>query len=66
MDSLTLKAHNSFQNQNNRKAAHSLAPRLLIFKSQEELLKLNDISLNCSSPKTDLVTIFLNQKIEVL
>ena len=66
MDSLTLKGHNSFQNQNNRKAAYSLALRLLIFKSQEELLKLNDISLSCSSPKTDLVTIFLNQKIEVL
>ena len=40
MDSLTLKRHNSFQNQNDRKAAHSLTPRLLIFKSQEELLKL--------------------------
>ena len=27
MDSLTLKRHNSFQNQNNRKATHSFAPR---------------------------------------
>ena len=33
MDSLTLKRHNSFQNQNNRKAMDSFTPRPLIFKS---------------------------------
>ena len=38
MDSLTLKRHNSFQNQNNRKATHSFAPRPLIFKLQQEVL----------------------------
>ena len=32
MDSLTLKRHNSFQNQNNRKAMDSFTPRPLIFK----------------------------------
>ena len=31
---LDLKRHNSFQNQNNRKATHRFAPRLLIFKLQ--------------------------------
>ena len=31
MDTLTLKRHNSFQNENNRKATHSFAPRPLIF-----------------------------------
>ena len=43
MDYLTLKRHNFFQNQNNRKAAHSFASRPLIFKLQQEVLKLNDI-----------------------
>ena len=33
MDSLTLKRHNYFQNQNNRKAVHGFAPWALIFKS---------------------------------
>ena len=35
VDSLTLKRHNSFQNYKNRKAAHSFATRLLIFKLQQ-------------------------------
>ena len=39
MDSLTLKRYNSFQNENNRKATHSFAPRRLIFKLQQEVLK---------------------------
>ena len=32
MDSLTLKHHTSFQNDNNKKSTHSFAPRRLIFK----------------------------------
>ena len=60
MDSLTLKRHNSFQNLNNRKATHSFAPRPLIFKFQEEVLKLNNIYVSWSSSKIDLVTNFLN------
>ena len=54
MDSLTLK-HNYFQNENNRKATHSFAPRPLIFKLQQEVLKFNDICVSWSSRKTDLV-----------
>ena len=52
------KRHNSFQNEINRKATHNFAPRLLIFKLQQEVLKFNDVSW--SFPKTDLVTRFLN------
>ena len=36
MVSLTLKRHNFFQNKSNRKATYSFAPRLLIFKLQQE------------------------------
>ena len=60
MDSLTLKRHNSFQNQNNRKATHSFAPRLLIFKLQQEVFEFSDICVSWSSAKTDLETNFLN------
>ena len=60
MDSLTLKRHNSFQNKNNRKATHSFAPRPLIFKLQQEVLKFSDICMGWSSPKTDLEANFLN------
>ena len=60
MDSLTLGRHNSFQNENNRKATHSFAPRSLIFKLQKEVLKFNDICVSWNSPKIDLLTIFLN------
>ena len=59
MRSLSLRGHNSFRNENNRKATHSLAPRPLIFKLQEKVLKFNDISV---SWKTDMVTNFLNLK----
>ena len=59
MDSLTLK-HNYFQNENNRKATHSFAPRPLIFKLQQEVLKFNDICVSWGSPKTDQVINFLN------
>ena len=60
MDSLILKRHNSSQNWNDRKATHVFAPRLLIFKLQQEVLKLNDICVSSSSPKTDLEKNFLN------
>ena len=60
MDSLILKGHKSFQNKNSRKATHSFAPRSLIFKLQQEVLKFNDIELELS--KTDLVTTFLNSE----
>ena len=60
MDSLTLKRDNSFQNENNRKAIHRFAPRPLIFKLQQAVLKFNDIYVSWSSLKTDLVTSFLN------
>ena len=59
MDSLTLKLHNSFQNYNDRKATHSFAPRPLIFKLQQEVLKFNDICVSWSSTKTDLERNFL-------
>ena len=55
MDSLTLKLHDSFQNENNRKATHSFPLRPLTFKLQQEVLKFSDI-----------VTNFQAQKIEVL
>ena len=60
MDSLTLKRHNSFQNQNNRKATHSFAPSALIFKLQLEVWKFNDICESWSTPKSDPVANFLN------
>ena len=52
MDSLTLRRHNSFQNQNNRKATHGFAPTPLTFKLQQEVSKI-------FSPKTDLLKNFL-------
>ena len=60
MDSLTLKRHTSFQNYDNRKVSPTFAPRPLIFKLLQEVLKCNDICMSWSSPKTDLVTNFLN------
>ena len=60
MDTLTLKRHNSFQNENNRKATHSFASRPLILKLQQEVLKFHDICVSWSSPKTDLVANLLN------
>ena len=61
MASLTLK-RNFFQNENNTKATHSFAPRLLIFKLQQEVLKFSDICVSWSSTKTDLEANFLNLK----
>ena len=46
MDSLFLKRHNSFQNQNNKKATRSFAPRPLIFKLQQEVLKFIGICVS--------------------
>ena len=40
MGSLTLKSHNSFQNENNGKAMHSFALSPLIFKLQRENFKI--------------------------
>ena len=60
MDLLTLKGHKSFQNQNNKKLTHSFAPRPLIFKLQQEVLKFNGNFVSWSSPETDLETNFLN------
>ena len=40
MDTLTLKRHNSFQNENNRKATHSFVPIPLLFKLQQEVIKI--------------------------
>ena len=34
---MSLKRHNSFKNENNRKATHSVAPRILIFKLQQKV-----------------------------
>ena len=62
MDSLTLKRHNSFQNYNNRKSTHSFAPRPLIFKLQQDVLKFNGICLSWGSPNTEQETNFLNIK----
>ena len=60
IDSLTLKRHNSFQNENNRKTTHYFSPRPLIFTLQQEVLEFNDICVSWSSAKTDLVTKALN------
>ena len=60
MDSLTLKRHDSFQNQNNRKATQTFASRPLIFKLQQNFLKLNNVCMIWISPITDLVKNILN------
>ena len=62
MNFLTLKRHKPFQIKKNEKATHSFAPRPLIFKLQQEVLKLSDICVSWSSPKTDLLTNFLKLK----
>ena len=60
MDSLTLTGHNSSQNENNRKVTHNFAPRPLIFKLKQEILRFNDICVSWSSPETDQETNLLN------
>ena len=59
MDSLTLKHHNSFQNENKRKARHSFVPNTLVFKFQQ-VLKFNDTRVSLSSSKTDVEMNLLN------
>ena len=39
---------------------HTLYPRPLIFQLEQEVLKLNDICVSWSPPKTDIETNFLN------
>ena len=51
MDCLTLKRHNSFQNENNRKATDSFTPRTLVFKLRQEVLKFSGIFVSWRSPK---------------
>ena len=60
MDSLTLKCHNSFQNENKRKARHSFVPNTLVFKFQQKVLKFNDTRVSLSSSKTDVEMNLLN------
>ena len=43
MSSLTLKCHNSFQNKNNTKTTHRIAPRPLVFKLRQEVQIFNNI-----------------------
>ena len=62
MHRLFVKRYNFFQNCNNWKATHSFAPKTLIFKFQQEVLKFNDIFVSLGSPKTDPETNFLNLK----
>ena len=60
MDSWTLKDHSSFQNENNRKATYAFAPKTLIFKLQQKVLKSYDVYVSWNSPKTDPEVNFLN------
>ena len=48
MNTLTLYRHNSFQNQNNKKATDSFALRRLVFKLQQAGLKFNNIFVSWS------------------
>ena len=47
MDSLTLKRHNFFQIENNKKSTHIFVSRPLIFKLHQEVLK-TPVFLNSS------------------
>ena len=60
MNSLNLKRHNSFHNENNGKTTHRFAPRPLIFKLQPEVLKFNNIFCELELLKTDMVINLLN------
>ena len=60
MESMSLKRHNSFKNENNRKATHSVAPRILIFKLQQKVWKFNGICVSWRILKTDLETNLLS------
>ena len=67
MDSLTLKRQNSFSNENNRKFTYPFAPRPLIFKLQQEVLKVSDICVSWSSPETEVLgtSVFPKNDLEV-
>ena len=58
MEPAALKRQNSFQNENKRRVTHSFAPRPLIFKLQQDVLRLGDICVSWRSRKTDLETNF--------
>ena len=60
MDPLTLKHHNSFQNEYKRKVTHCFALRPLIFKLEQEILKFNNVCVSRGFTKTDMVTNFLS------
>ena len=67
MDCVTLKRHKLFQNKKiKRKATHSFLSRPLIFKLQQKVLNSNNISLCWNSPKSDLMTNFLNLEYQSL
>ena len=51
MNSFILKLHKSFQKENKIKVTRRFSPRLLIFKLQQEVLKLNDIRMRWGTPK---------------
>ena len=59
MNSLNLKRHNSFQNQNNGKVTHNFPPRSLNFKLQQKVLKFNKICVNWRYLEIDLVINYL-------
>ena len=57
---MILKRHNYFQNENNEKVTHIFPPRHLILKLQQEILKLNAMTMReLQLPKTELMAIFL-------
>ena len=62
MDSLTLKRHDSYQNQNNRKATPSFAHRCLFFLVATRSFKIQWYLLELELPKTDLMTIFFKPR----
>ena len=65
MDSLSLKRHNFFQNQNNGKTKQSFAPKPLIFKLQQEVLKFDDICVSWSPAKSTWCQLFKLRKSNV-
>ena len=49
-----------------KKGSHVFFPRPLIFKFQQDVLKINDICVSWSLPRTDREMNFLNLEIEAL
>ena len=61
MDSVTLKyVITPFKTKIIKRLHTILRPDLSIFKLQQEVLNFSDICVSWNSPKTDLVTNFLN------